>query len=325
MPLQRAALDFGAEHSFSAAEQRLLEHYGIELSPSTIRRITLQHGEAAIAVQRKEAEDRLSSGWEKNKGAETIVAQADGSMIPVVTIAEAEDEDDQDKKNDARKRRQLGWKEVRLCMAHQQSSVQPIFSALIGTPDDVGDALFDCALRTGFGRQTSVHCVGDGAPWIEDQVARVFSKQASYLIDFPHLCGYLAAAAAACSPEDPDSWLEAAKRRSKDGGLQEVVTHLAAHLEPDDIPDDDAPVGKAHRYITNRPTQFDYKDALAKDLPIASGQVESGHGYVIQDRLKIPGAWWKQDSATKMLALRTLRANGDWDAYWAPHEEKPAA
>lgn len=325
MPLQRAALDFGVEHSFSTAEDRLLEHYGIELSPSTIRRITLRHGEAAIGFQQKEAEERLNSGWENSKGAETIVAQADGSMIPIVTIEEAEDDDDEEKKNDARKRRQLGWKEARLSMAREEKSVQPFFSALIGTPDDVGDALFDCALRAGFGRQTRVHCVGDGAPWIEDQVARVFSTHASYLIDFPHLCGYLSAAAAACSPEDSDSWLEAAKSRMKDGDLQDVVNDLAAHLEPDDIPEDEAPVRKAHRYITNRPTQFDYKGALAKDLPIASGQVESGHGYVIQARLKISGAWWNQSNASKMLGLRTLRANGDWHAYWSQHEEKQAA
>jgi hypothetical protein len=322
--LQRAALDFGVEHSFSAAEERLLEHYGIELSPSTIRRITLQHGEAAIAFQRKEAEERLSSGWEEKNGAETIIAQADGSMIPVVTIAEAEDDDDEAKKNDARKRRQLAWKEALLCMAREENAVQPFFSALIGTPDEAGDSLFDCALRAGFGRQTRVHCVGDGAPWIEDQVTRVFPTS-SYLIDFPHLCGYLSAAAAACSPEGSDSWLEAAKRRLKDGDLHEVVADLAAHLESDDTPEDEAPVRKAYRYITNRPNQFDYKDALAKDLPIASGQVESGHGYVIQDRLKVSGAWWNLKNAGKMLGLRTLRANGDWHAYWSHYEEKQAA
>ena len=51
-------------------------------------------------------------------------------------------------------------------------------------------------------------------------------------------------------------------------------------------------------------------------LPIGSGEIESAHRYVIQIRLKIAGAWWKIENAEKMLALRVMRANGDWEKYW---------
>jgi hypothetical protein len=46
---------------------------------------------------------------------------------------------------------------------------------------------------------------------------------------------------------------------------------------------------------------------------------------VIQDHLKISGPWWNQSNAGKMLGLRTLRANGDWHAYWSRLEEKQVA
>ncbi len=82
---------------------------------------------------------------------------------------------------------------------------------------------------------------------------------------------------------------------------------------PDRETSGDAPVRACHRYLRNRPEQFDYPKALQAGLPIGSGEIESAHRHVIQQRLKIPGAWWKIDNADKMLALR---ANRNWENYW---------
>jgi hypothetical protein len=57
---------------------------------------------------------------------------------------------------------------------------------------------------------------------------------------------------------------------------------------------------------------------------MGSGEVKSGHRYGIQDRLEIAGAWWKQDPAEKMLALRVVCANSDWEAYWQNPRRKAA-
>ena len=59
-------------------------------------------------------------------------------------------------------------------------------------------------------------------------------------------------------------------------------------------------------------------------MPIGSGEIESAHRHVIQQRLKIPGAWWKPDNAHKMLALRVARANGQWNEYWQAPESLAA-
>jgi hypothetical protein len=61
---------------------------------------------------------------------------------------------------------------------------------------------------------------------------------------------------------------------------------------------------------------MDYAGARAAELPIGSGEVESGHKHVLQKRLKIAGAWWREPNAEIMLQLRTVRANGDWEKYW---------
>ncbi len=46
-------------------------------------------------------------------------------------------------------------------------------------------------------------------------------------------------------------------------------------------------------------------------------QIESAHRYVIQKRLKLPGAWWITDNVVSMLRLRVVRANDDWQEYWS--------
>ena len=48
------------------------------------------------------------------------------------------------------------------------------------------------------------------------------------------------------------------------------------------------------------------------------------HRYVIQDRLKRPGAWWKLKNAKHMLALRVCRANHEWDSYWQSRGQQAA-
>ncbi len=58
-----------------------------------------------------------------------------------------------------------------------------------------------------------------------------------------------------------------------------------------------ASVRQCFRYITKRPGQFNYQEATAAKLPIGSGEVESAHRYVVQERLKLPGAWWLKDNA----------------------------
>jgi len=171
-----------------------------------------------------------------------------------------------------------------------------------------------CAKRVELGAHTQVHGVGDGAPWIAEQMEWRFGAQGNYLIDFHHLCDYLAAASKSCA-RDPSAWNEIQNTRIKAGASADVLDALVPHLEPPELADKDAPVRACHRYMRNRPGQFDYPRALAARLPIGSGQIESAHRHIIQERLKIPGAWRKIENADKMLALRTVRANGDWENY----------
>ena len=249
-------------------------------------------------------------------GVDCIIAGMDGSMVPIV--------DTDGKAKDKRKTRSVRWKEARLALAHPMGSLYPIFGATLGDKEDAGDYLAHCSVRAGIGTNTTVHCLGDGAPWIFEQVDRVFGTQAEFLIDLYHLCEYLSAASKTCAPDNSRKWFEKQKDLMKDNRVTSVLCELKPNIEPDTIPDKYAPVRRCYRYIRNRLFQFNYKEALEQGLPIGSGEVESAHRYVIQERLKIAGAWWKEDNAQDMLSLRVLRENGDWENYWTECSKKAA-
>ena len=110
--------------------------------------------------------------------------------------------------------------------------------------------------------------------------------------------------------------METQKELLKNNDATGVLNQLRAYVEAEEVATDHAPVRACFRYLNNRPHHLNYKGALEKGLPIGSGEIESAHRYVIQQRLKVPGAWWKAENVEPMLALRVVRANADWDTYW---------
>lgn len=307
--LQRALTDLGADLPYARAMDKMVEHYGIVVAESTIRRVTLGHAQKI---------HRQSQGFpqglpQKVIGGKTFIAEVDGSMVPTVRSAE--------EAVDRRKGKSVQWQEVKLSLAHAQGSKDLVYAATLqGDVNTVGKQLRACAKRAGFGLvDHRVHGVGDGAPWIAQQMKQRFGSQGSYLVDFYHVCDYLSAAALAIEdqPAAQHHWLDEQKQRLKTARLDAVLATLQNHLEPQDTAEEDAPVRKCWRYLSQRQDQLDYQAALCQDLPIGSGEIESAHRYIIQKRLKLPGAWWTETHVEYMLALRLNRANGEWHGYWA--------
>jgi hypothetical protein len=307
--LERRITDFGADVAFAQISIKLQEHYGIEVPISSAQAITQKHARAIEKIQQGELQSELSQA----PGVKCLIGQMDGSMIPIMTLSPTPA---QDQAVDRRKLRQVGWQEARLSLVHPMGSRTPIFGATLGSPLAAGDQWLDCAIRSGMGQDTQVHCLGDGAPWINEQRERVFGMQSHYLIDLCHVCDYLVGASASVAPQNPTGWAQEQKQRLKTNQSSKVLKSLEPYLESESVGSLAAPVRTCHRYISNRPGQFNYQEALAAGLPIGSGEIESAHRYVIQQRLKIAGAWWKPSNAQAMLALRTNRANRNWDDYW---------
>jgi hypothetical protein len=306
--------DFGADFPYAQAMDKLVEHYGVLLSESTIRRVTQSHAKRVWDAGQTEQPYPEDAGTET-----TVIVEMDGGMVPIMEPSSEQP--------DRRRGKRLHWKEAKIGLAHRHGSKELAYCGTVqGDAAQAGKKLLACARQTGMGKSSPIHALGDGAPWIAKQVEQQFGAQAYYLVDFYHVCEYLGAAATAIQPdkEQAREWMEQQRQRLKDGQLEEVLHTLVWAVEHENIEDKDAPVRCCHRYLSNRRGQLDYAGALRAGLPIGSGEIESAHRYLVQKRLKLAGAWWRAANADHMLALRVCRANQQWQTYWATAHSKAA-
>jgi len=294
--MQRVLVDFGAEGAFAPAAQRVLEHYGVDVSAGRVRQHTLAHG-AQLGAQ---------TVVPPKTAAATLVTELDGSLIPIVTT--------NPERADQRKGKTLSWREARLCLAREKDSVTPVYGATLGSAGLAGQLWRATAVAAGLGDATRVHGVGDGAEWIAAQFREQFGANGKYVLDFWHVSDGLAGAAPVIAPTQAVVWRHEQQGRLLVNDAAGVLNALLPHLEA--ASQTEAPVRTAYRYLSERLDQLDYAGARAADLPIGSGEVEGGHRHVIQERLKLTGCWWLEPHAEAMLGLRTARANGLWSAYW---------
>ncbi len=306
--MPRVMTDVGADDAFGRVPDQVKEHDGIEMPVSTIQRTTEQH---AQRIHEPEATREIGPG---TAAGVIVVGELEGSMVPVVEPSpEAEDK---------RKGKVLSWKEVRLNLVHPQGSVTPLFGGNVaGGVEESGRQGWRCAAKAGFGPRSQLHAVGDGAPWSANPVEMQVGTQGSDLVDCFPLCESLGDASKVCAAEDPQAWLDVQKDRLKANRSAAVLDALAPFVRADS---DDEPVTACDRSLRHRLDQLDYQGALQRGLPIGSGEIESAHRYLIQERLKLPGAWWSPDHVETMLALRLNRANREWETYWRGVEKEAA-
>jgi hypothetical protein len=330
LKLQRIIVDFGVDESFTKAQRKLQEHYGLSISHTAIREITLAH-----ALQAKQYEESAKKPASLSKDSQ-LLSETDGTLIPVIEHP-ARVEEEQSRPIDHRKNKQCVYKEAKLSMARLikvgdivvEKKAAPVkFEATTGDKNDSGERIKHCLKSLGANPDTPLHVVGDGALWIEDQYRQVTQGKSRYLIDFYHLMEYLRPAAQGyINRKNPDTdfnreendrskqlWLETAINKIKESQIHEVVGELKPYAEADHYKE--KPIKDFITYVENRPQQFDYKSAIEASLPIGSGEIESANKSLIQQRIKIPGAWWKLENADHLIALRAMIANGHWGNYW---------
>lgn len=300
--LERVLTDFGSEQAFARAAGSVREHYGFELGASAVRSATLTHARRARERLREEYAQpfRILPAT----GAAQVIAEADGTMICTVAPGSRKE------------KRPREWKEMRLVAAQAQDSATTVYAATFGSVEETGRRWGHCARQAGWGLNSGIHAVGDGAEWIRRQTQEVFQQQGTFLCDFFHVSEYLGAAAPSCRPHQPERWRRTQQKRLRRGAAAQVIAALEPHLELTGTADEEAPVRNGYRYLNNRLDSLDYPRALALGLPIGSGMIESGHRHVLHARLKQAGTAWLPDHADQIAHLRVLRANHQWSSLW---------
>lgn len=297
--------DFGADVPFGKCPDKLKEHYGIEINKTACQKITEKHANNFLQKQEEKIKSNKDLGENKK-----VIAQIDGCMVPVVEFST-------DKNKDKRKNKKVCYREARLSLAHTHRSKDIICSGEVCDVEKAGSHLKHCVESIGINKNTQIHIVADGAQWIENQIDEQFGGQANYLIDFYHVSEYLAEAANEIFSDSKsrNAWRKTQQDLLKDNSYGSVLEEIKKHIKKD--ASDDCKVNSCYRYIKNRTSFLNYKEAIANELPIGSGEIESAHRYIIQKRLKISGSWWLIENIDAMLALRCFRAANYWNEYWA--------
>lgn len=315
--LQRALTDFGAEKSFVQASKQLWEHYRVALHPSSIRQVVerqAQRAEAYVSDQHEEAIRWEGQRQRRLEGKPWLIVEGDGSFVRTGELQQDPKGGLSPKKQRPKKRRQTQWREVRLSVVQAPGEEERQYAGVLGPPSRVGEQMLALALTGGYGDNTWVHGVGDGAHWIAQQMAEVFPRH-HYLLDRYHLLEHLYAGAGGLPDRGQESakeWVQQQVSLIDQGRVSQVIAACQAAGGGSS----DHPLNQLAGYLEHQQDHLDYASAREQGLPIGSGAVEGGHRHVIQARLKLPGTWWKEDTINPMLALRTLRANGWWQAFW---------
>ena len=309
--VERALADFGAEESFAHAAERFQEHYGFCVGASNLGRVVEEIASAAesyLEEKFSEAEAAYAAPLFVRRGVSELLVELDGCEIRTVRCQTVKDEQT---KKISKRVRALEWREVRVGLAGRIDSCARTFVARLGTYAEVGRDLFRAAIIEGLSPVTKVIGVGDGAQGLREELELQFANL-QFILDKAHLVSHLVETAEALNYAERkrEQWVSKKIEQISAGQVQKVVRELSGKAESC------ARAGRLRAYLDRFQEALSYDQFKAAGYPLGSGEVESAHRYIPQQRLKIAGASWRPEMINKMLALRLIRANGWWREFW---------
>jgi hypothetical protein len=165
--------------------------------------------------------------------------------------------------------------------------------------------------------------LADGAKdnWI---FLRKYTKR--LLLDFYHAREYISKAALAIFDKDKksrdawvDDWSSSLKhKRGTAGRFIKEVEMQRANLDKRNFIERDEEIRKVIGYFNNYKSKMSYAYHSKNNLPIGSGVTEAACKTLVKQRMCISGSRWKDDGASCVLSLRTLRlTTGRWQQFWS--------
>jgi hypothetical protein len=223
-------------------------------------------------------------------------------------------------------------REVKLGCVFTQSSVDekgepirdPDSTSYIGTFEGcraAGILLHQEAHRRGYGTAQQVVCIGDGAPWVWENM-RLSFPAAQQILDFYHASEHLGHLSAALygsgNPEAKErqtQWCYQLKHSDSSDIIKQARDELKARqplLTEAQCEDAQREIA----YLQTHAERTRYGDYRAKGWFIGSGVVEAGCKTVVGRRLKQSGMFWSQRGGENLLQIRCLIMGQHFEAAW---------
>jgi hypothetical protein len=201
----------------------------------------------------------------------------------------------------------------------RHSVVRRYLVSCLGTADEVFNLLWAKLQLLGWlGPNTVVVIVGDGAKWIWNRAA-LFANRCE-ILDFWHAAEHAwdtARILYGAESKKTIEWATAVVDLLRAGKVDDVIA-LLERMKPkrqsrsQQLLCEKAIVDLLEYYTDNR-TRMRYDEYLAKGYGIGSGAIESAHKQVTHARMRQAGMRWSEAGARRMLALRVLLLNGEWN------------
>ncbi len=317
--VERALTDFGIEASYGRAAERFAEHYGFTMHRTTIRRVVNRRAESAERLLEKRLaseEPGLTASTATRRVGDMVLTELDGSMVRTGVLEPASEAGLTPVRKLPRRQRPERWREARVGMVRQLDQADASYTARIGRYPDVVWDLLRTAAGHGLHPGSTTIVVADGGNGLMEEMLTQFPNP-KFILDRAHLMQHLhdTVAAMGLQGKAREEWLTQQKTAIDGGQVSQALQRLRTYR------------GKGRKrvqqfcdYLTRFRDCVHYDAYKARGLPIGSGEVESAHDWLVQQRMKLPGACWHPDTVNRILALRVVRANRSWDELWQDNE-----
>lgn len=179
------------------------------------------------------------------------------------------------------------------------------------------------AVKRGYGRKPTVF-LADGCEHIWERQRRYF-PDADVCLDWYHVVERIWSAGECLHDEgsaELRTWVEQQVTRLRRGATQAVLRELREQFA---ATPKTGPGNKGRRerlegqikFFTNNLERMNYAEFRRRDLDIGTGAAEGAMRNLIAMRLDGPGMRWSPARAERVLHLRCVLLNGQWDAFAA--------
>lgn len=282
---------------------------GVAVGEHCAHDIVQRLGTAATAEEvlpsRAEIEQRIEQARAGSSRRPVLIASADGAHAPIRAPQTGR----------KGKRGPGQWYEVkgfRLFLLGVDARIIPLANwHQIGGPEPLADVLRVLAARIPAEKVRMV-LVGDGAPWLWNVLGNVF-PDATQVLDRYHCSQYLWRVAREQFPDQDQQarrWVGAILARLDVDEVPEAIGDIL-ELSPTS-PQANHKLDALVDYLDEHIDRFDYDRCKRRGMPIGSGGMESANRFIMQVRIKLPGAWWIKNNCNTILRIRCALYNGTY-------------
>lgn len=296
--------------SYGEAQQELGLLWNVVVSKSCMRDVTMRHGRIADVLVSEKATHLEATAPAPTARPKQLVMCTDGAMVQVSS-------------GEWREVKTVTFGEFRPHWPAKGDKVvtkteQISYFSRVETAEDFNhSALVEWHRRGGENAHKMV-AVQDGALWIQSFVD-YHCPQAIRVLDFAHALQHVATVGRVIHGADTEAFQQWYGHMSKQLGRQpprRTINELRLlQRQHPDHPEGEA-IDLAIRYLEKRLSMIDYPHFRRQQIPMGSGNVESGHKVVMQRRMKQAGMRWAEESLNPMLALRVALCNHTWHTTW---------